>query len=43
MPPRYGGNMKIKKKLKRIFAVIIVIVVVLLISYLIYTGGRAGA
>ena len=43
MPPRYGGIMKIKKKLKRIFAVIIVIVAVLLISYLIYTGGRAGA
>lgn len=35
--------MKIKKKLKRIFAVIIVIVAALIISYLIYTGGQAGA
>ena len=32
-----------KKRLKRIFAVTIVIVAVLLISYLIYTGGQAGA
>ena len=39
----FGGNMKIKKKLKRILAVITVIVAVLLISYLIYTGGQAGA
>ena len=43
MPPRYGGIMKIKKKLKRILAVIIVVVAVLLISYLIYTGGQADA
>ncbi len=32
-----------KKRLKRILAVTIVIVAVLLISYLIYTGGQAGA
>ena len=32
-----------KKRIKRILAVIIVIAAVLLISYLIYTGGRAGA
>ena len=32
-----------KKRLKRILAVIIVIAAVLLISYLIYTGGQAGA
>lgn len=43
MPPRYGGIMKIKKKLKRILVVTIVIVAVLIISYLIYTGGQAGA
>lgn len=43
MPPRYGGIMKIKKKLKRILVVTVIIVVVLLISYLIYTGGQAGA
>ncbi len=41
MPPRYRGIMK--KRIKRILAVIIVIVAVLLISYLIYTGGQAGA
>lgn len=35
--------MKIEKKLKRILAVTVIIVVVLLISYLIYTGGQAGA
>ena len=43
MLPRYGGIMKIKKKLKRILVVTIVIVAVLIISYLIYTGGQAGA
>lgn len=43
MPPRYGGIMKIKKKLKRILAVTVIIAAVLIISYLIYTGGRAGA
>jgi len=43
LPPRYGGIMKIKKKLKRILAVAVIVVVVLLISYLIYTGGQAGA
>ena len=32
-----------KKRIKRILAVIIVIAAVLLISYLIYTGGQAGA
>ena len=32
-----------KKRIKWILAVIIVIVVVLLVSYLIYTGGQAGA
>ncbi len=32
-----------KKRIKRILAVTIVIVAVLLISYLIYTGGQAGA
>lgn len=32
-----------KKRIKRILAVKIVIVAVFLISYLIYTGGQAGA
>ena len=35
--------MRIKKKLKRILAVTLTIVVILIISYLIYTGGQAGA
>ena len=32
-----------KKKIKRILAVVIIIITVLIISYLIYTGGQAGA
>ena len=32
-----------KKRIKRALAVIIVIASVLIISYLIYTGGQAGA
>lgn len=32
-----------KKKIKRILAVAVIITVVLVISYLIYTGGQAGA
>lgn len=32
-----------KKRIKRILAVIIVVVAALIISYLIYTGGQAGA
>ena len=43
MPPRYGGIMKIKKKFKQILTVTIIIAAVLIISYLIYTGGQAGA
>ena len=35
--------MRIKKKLKRILAVTLILVVILIISYLIYTGGQAGA
>ena len=35
--------MKIKKKIKQIFAVAVIITIVLIISYLIYTGGQAGA
>ena len=35
--------MKIKKKLKRILTVAVIIAIVLIISYLIYTGGQAGA
>lgn len=35
--------MRIKKKLKRILAVTLTLVVILIISYLIYTGGQAGA
>lgn len=41
MPPQYGGIMK--KRLKRILAVTMIVIAVLIISYLIYTGGRAGA
>lgn len=32
-----------KKRIKRILAVTIIIVAALIISYLIYTGGQAGA
>lgn len=32
-----------KKRIKRILAVTIIIAIVLIISYLIYTGGQAGA
>ena len=32
-----------KKKIKRILAVVIIIITVLIISYLIYTGGQANA
>ncbi len=32
-----------KKKIKRILAVVIIIITVLIISYLIYTGGQADA
>ena len=32
-----------KKKIKRILAVVIIIITVLIISYLIYTGGQVGA
>ena len=32
-----------KKRIKRVLAVTIIIVAALIISYLIYTGGQAGA